>query len=49
MIKNTEFIWDEEEKIAQCVILDDKGNQSIGIAICHEDDYDMIIPRKKFC
>ena len=42
MIKNTEFIWDEEEKIAQCVLLDDKGNKSIGIAICHEDDYDMI-------
>ena len=42
MIKNTYFTWDEEECIMQCSIIDEKGNESIGIAICHEDDRDMM-------
>lgn len=42
MSRQPEFYWDEEARIAQCEIQDEKGRCFIGTATCHEEDLDMM-------
>ena len=40
-----EFTWDEENKIATCVLTDEKKRVFVGEASCHENDLDMASER----
>lgn len=42
MIKSVRSEYDEESRITYCYITDEKGRMYIGIAMCHEDDIDML-------
>lgn len=42
MIKSVRCEYNEESRITYCYINDEKGRMYIGIAMCHEDDIDML-------
>lgn len=42
MIKSVRSEYDEESRITYCYITDEKERMYIGIAMCHEDDIDML-------
>lgn len=42
MIKKVDSSFDEETRTTYCYITDDKGRISIGEAICHEEDIDVM-------
>ena len=45
-MKDMWFDWDDDEKIAKCMIRHEKnGPIFVGEAICHEEDLDMVSPR----
>lgn len=41
-IKDTTFDFDKEHRITYCYIVDNKNRMTIGTAMCHEDDVDMM-------
>lgn len=45
MIKNMNWIWDEENHKATCIITNEKGKDFFGVAFCHPDDLDMESPK----
>lgn len=42
MIKSVRCEYDEESRITYCYITDEKERMYVGIAMCHEDDIDML-------
>ena len=42
MIKNIDSSFDEQSRTTYCYITDDKGRLSVGKAVCHEADTDMM-------
>ncbi len=43
--RQPDFSWDEENKIAVCIITDEKGRVFVGESTCHPEDYDMASER----
>ena len=39
------YTWDAATGRATCTLTDDKNNTFIGVATCHQDDYDMMSER----
>ena len=42
MIKSVKCEYDQDSRITYCYINDEKGRMYVGIAMCHEDDIDML-------
>ena len=43
--RQPDFSWDEENKIATCILTDEKGRIFVGESTCHPEDYDMASER----